>query len=212
MRYVSRVAGRPIVWLVIWSLVSLFVGGTAEAATGSTDRSIPILLPGRPVGVHEEALTRGAIYSLVGKSADGGTFSFSWSADQSPPREATLAVASAYAYCSYFVSNIDYLGSGNTSYFYWETSHTCGGAFGTVTQRTRVVRSSWRGWLGYSSYAYTSPTSAPTQTYYWTMRCNFGRGWYDYKGALAVFASAAGYWSPEGISNNTQYRWCGPNA
>jgi hypothetical protein len=186
-----RVAPAGRVLLGVVTVAALIAGAPSAMASPAPVGFSGPPGPGTPTSSYE--------YGLIWKTADGRTMSVTKRDPADLPRlESTTAT-----YC--------YLGAGNISYngrFNWASYHSCSGSYGLVTHQSRLLRSSWSGYRGYTDWRSQGPTARIAWTYYWSDYCR-GGGTYDYKAEVKIYASGIGYWSPSDRSNNSTRQACG---
>lgn len=184
---------------VIATATAVISGGMLTAAPAS---AAPSLHQPVPHVTTAQPIPKSGTHGVIGKSADGRVFSYTWRSEASAPSIQEFEAAPAL--CSYYVSDLTYNRPGSSSYFSWSTTSTCTGSFGSVKHSTQVWRSSWRGWIGYSSWATSAYRSEQSVTWTWTVPCGDSGGWYDYVAALKIYATNIGVWSPVEYSKQSQ--------
>jgi hypothetical protein len=195
MRKMQSAALIPALGLMV-----LFITGTAFTAGGAT-----LTVLDEEGG--EMQVAEGAVV-VWGTTLGGQPFSYVQEEGQPAPTHAPTAAATA-AVCTLTVRNIWLNG---TSVFEGETLQVCTGNFGTHFTKAQVIRSSWRGWLGYSPWMYSGLEDGSWLNRRWRSPCHWGSGYYDYKWLAQGYASRIG-WGPKVVSaNSLKHQPCGSHS
>lgn len=195
---------RAIAPVAIASALTLFLAPTSGAQPISPPPAPPPVPA--PLGVPASPLVDAQVVAKLqwGQYADGERWHFVergqvladdpnlGTALTAPPGSDPQArsARSIIAECEVIVADLELTGLS----FYWSTTQSCTGDYGTQDTSTQLQRTSWRGWLGYTPWSTlpTIPTAVPLIVFTWTADCAHESGIYDYRAAAQGWSSTIG--------------------
>lgn len=119
------------------------------------------------------------------------------------------ATPEASAVCTEYISNVSKQNGRHP--FKWETQQTCTGPFGDQYMATQMLRSSYRGYIGYGGWAYSRHSSSSFISENWSIGCNYGKGEYNYFPQMYGWSVGTGQGPAIRSDNEIDGAHCGPN-
>jgi hypothetical protein len=179
---------------VVFSATSASASTSPSSAPAATNSQPVVVPPGSDV--------------TWGETTAGKSFSYIVTPGQSLTTTQSGDVAAAAVVCTLSVGNPYLAGSDMNGV----STQTCTGDFGIMYTFGQFWRSSYRGWVGYSSgWTESEAVINPTLQITWFNYCHSGQGQYNYGLAAQGYSSAAGYSIK--VLSSVQPTWnCGPSA
>jgi hypothetical protein len=137
----------------------------------------------------------GATVMVWGKDAQGKRFSYTYIEGQRRP---SAVVPDTTAVCTLSIYNIQLVGSPPPGLFKWETLQICSGPFGEQKTESQMLRSSYRGYIGYGGIGTSALTPNAFDDLRWQEFCNQGKGKYNYQAWANGWSTGTG-WGPHSV-------------